>query len=515
MFNLAFYPSHNAAVAISLDDQILEVVEIERLFNLKNASLVWWDKYENTTELVTEVEQYFRLKYGAKKYGTVISNSPTHELDKIFHAEQYISLPHHQAHAYSALYQSPFEKALIFSFDGGSDEGCFNVYVGEKQKSLEKIYSNHIDYAVSYMMPAHYIKDIKQENIYTGNLVYAGKLMGLAAYGRVNWKYIEPLTEFYKGTMQGPLETAQQRFLQIFERFGIRDDSTRLEGQAAWDLAATNQYVFEHLVEEESQALLNQYPDLPIILVGGCALNIIYNTRLSRKRTVFVPPNPNDCGIAVGLLCSVIHPRDVVDCTYIGSEVWDRGELAKILYQRQGRFLDLNQLCDDLIAGKIYGVVRGRSEHGPRALGNRSIICDPTIYGMKDTLNARVKGREYYRPFAPVVRLEDVNKYFYWNKESRWMSFCPKVREEYQGVLQAITHADGTARVQTVTREQNEFLYDLLTTMNEKKGIGVILNTSFNVAGKPILNTYKDALWVLDNKDMDGLILENYSIKRY
>jgi carbamoyltransferase len=134
--------------------------------------------------------------------------------------------------------------------------------------------------------------------------------------------------------------------------------------------------------------------------------------------------------------------------------------------------------------------------------------------GIKDVLNSRVKGREYYRPFAPVVRLEDVNEYFEWDKESRWMSFCPKVREEYRDILSAITHVDGTARVQTVTREQNEFLYDLLTAIDKLIGIGVLLNTSFNVDGKPILNSYKEGMWVLNNKELDGVVFENYYIQK-
>jgi carbamoyltransferase len=203
-----------------------------------------------------------------------------------------------------------------------------------------------------------------------------------------------------------------------------------------------------------------------------------------------------------------------IDCTYLGSEVRDKNELTRILFERRGVKLNINKLSDELIDGKIVGVVRGRCEQGPRALGNRSIICDPTIDGMKDILNARVKGREYYRPFAPVVRLEDVNKYFEWDRESKWMGYCPAVREEYKDILKAITHVDGTARVQTVTKEQNSFLYDLLTIMSYKKGIGVLLNTSFNIAGRPILNSYKDALWVLDNKDMDAVVLEDYYITK-
>ena len=132
---------------------------------------------------------------------------------------------------------------------------------------------------------------------------------------------------------------------------------------------------------------------------------------------------------------------------------------------------------------------------------------------MKETLNKKVKNREYYRPFAPVVRLKDVSKYFEFNGESRYMTFCPKVKEEYRETLESITHIDGTARIQTVTSLQNPFLYELLSMVEEKTGIGILLNTSFNIAGKPILNTYRDAIWILNNTDLDSILLEEYYIK--
>jgi carbamoyltransferase len=185
------------------------------------------------------------------------------------------------------------------------------------------------------------------------------------------------------------------------------------------------------------------------------------------------------------------------DINYHAYEQWDPSIVAK----------DINE-------GKIIGVVQGCSEHGPRALGHRSIICNPSIPEMKDILNHKVKHREWYRPFAPVVRLEDVSKYFEWDKESRWMSFCPLVKEEWREKLPAITHVDGTARVQTVTKEQNEWLYNLLTEFNELTGIGVLLNTSFNVNGKPILSTYKDAFEIYNKTELDCLLLEDYYIRK-
>ena len=516
MFNLGFFGSHNAGLAISFEGEVLEVVELERLIDKKNAAFFYWGHHENIVELLTEIKTYFETKYGVTSYDNVVHNSVANQSFKIFPANNYTSLPHHQAHAYSGLYQSKYKQALIISFDGGSDEGFFNIYLADKSSStpVEKIYEGGKDYAVAYMMPAHFISDIKQEGIFIGNLVYAGKLMGLSSFGKVREEYLAPLREFYFSSTTGDIRLTLSRFIELFTPFGITSEKTRLEGDQAKDLAASNQYIFEELFEEETKNILEQYKELPLILTGGCALNILLNTRLARVRETFISPNPNDAGLAVGLVCSRVRPGTPVDTTYIGPEVWDRNELPRILHERKGVKNTVQDLAEKLIAGAIIGVVRGRSEHGPRALGNRSIICDPTIGEMKDTLNAKVKGREYFRPFAPVVRLEDVNKYFNWDKESRWMSFCPEVKDEYKEVLKAVTHIDGTARVQTVTRKQNDFLYDLLTEMHDRKGIGVLLNTSFNIAGKPILNTYKDALWVLDNKAMDGLLFEDYFIEK-
>jgi carbamoyltransferase len=223
-----------------------------------------------------------------------------------------------------------------------------------------------------------------------------------------------------------------------------------------------------------------------------------------------------------------LKPEQPVDITYKGLPILDKNTLAQNLaeYPYVRRLMDRDEeyhpfeqweksiLVDDLIEGKIVGIVQGQAEHGPRALGHRSIICNPSIPEMKDTLNAKVKNREWYIPFAPVVRLEDVSKYFEFEGDSRWMSFCPKVREEWREKLAAITHVDFTARVQTVTKEQNEFLYNLLTEFNDKTGIGVLLNTSFNVNGKPILSTYKDAFEIYNKTQLDCLLLEDFYIRK-
>jgi carbamoyltransferase len=218
------------------------------------------------------------------------------------------------------------------------------------------------------------------------------------------------------------------------------------------------------------------------------------------------------------MMLNHLKPDIAYDSTYSGTGLLDIDTLPMKIqgvgFSMKSRKLNIENLAKDIESGKIVGVARGNAEHGPRALGNRSIICNPAIADMKDVLNAKVKHREWYRPFAPVVRLEDVNKYFEWNKESRWMSFCPKVKEEWKSKLAAITHVDGTARVQTVTKEQNEFIYNLLTEFEKLTGVGVLLNTSFNVDGKPILSTIQDAFTILEKTELDALVIENTYIKK-
>lgn len=530
MFNLSFHGSHNASIAISKDNKILECVEFERLLSKKNAALFFYESPNCPQNYIKEVYEYFKNKYGAIEYEYILANSikvSDFDISEIIPHQKLYFIPHHICHASSAFYQSPYKKALIISFDGGSDEGFFNIYFGERGKELEKLYSGEMDYAISYMMPAHCIKDIRREEIYTGNLVYSGKLMGYVGYGKVNEDMIEKLEVFYKSNTYDNIVESLDRFVDIFSSYGIRgrmiSTNSRLSDEE-WikysltyfseedgkDIATTNQYVFEKLFLEEITPFLEKYPDIPLVITGGCGLNIINNTSLSKIRELFVPPNPSDVGLAVGMLCDLIKPDEPVDTTYIGSPVWDRQNLSRHIYERPSSEYDYNRLSKEIISGGIIGVVRGGSEHGPRALGNRSILCDATNPKMKDYLNSEIKNREWFRPFSPVVRLEDVNKYFEFDGESRWMTFCPKVRDQYKEMLSSVIHIDGTARVQTVTREQNEFLYDLLTEIDYIRGNAVLLNTSFNVAGKPILNTYEEAFWMLDNKNLCGIVLEDY-----
>jgi carbamoyltransferase len=521
MFNLAVYSGHNASITISQDDTILEVLEIERFANYKNAGLMWFLPMYDPTKTIKEILLYFKIKYGAQEYENLMCNQDDTAMYqnvykgkdnfvKLFNAKNLIEVHHQEAHAYGAFYQSDLQDANIITFDGGGNDGCFNFYKANRNAGVT---FTRMDYEYNlgerYAEIGQYSTSIKREESRIKYLVYPGKLMGLCGYGEVKEAYIEPIRNFYKGHQQSE-ELKNLNYKTLQSALNLPDE---LSGQIELDIAATSQKVFEDIFYEVSKKEIEESND-NLILSGGCALNILNNTKVNNITKTFVPANPNDCGLSLGFMLKYLKPKKEFDTTYMGPEVWDRFQLSEYIHNYKGTALDEAKIIEDIIIGKILGIVQGRSEIGPRALGNRSIICNPCLPGMKDTLNAKVKNREYYRPFAPIVRLEDVNKYFEFNQESRWMSYCPKVKKEYIDVLKAITHVDGTARVQTVTKDQNELLYNMLTIMEQKTGIGVLLNTSFNIAGKPILNTYKDAIWMLENTQMDGLILENYYIKK-
>lgn len=520
--NIAFHGSHNASVVVENNNKILSIIEIERFLNTKNAGYAQYLTSATRPFLIKEILAYIQTEYGITKFkNCYYSNTDTLEGDHKVHyerlipAENYINCLHHESHAACAFYQTDYNEALIVSFDGGGSDGFFNIYHAKDRYNIQLVDKFNMDLGFPYMSFGDYLDDIRIEHsLSIGNLVYAGKIMGLCSYGKVNNEWLPYFENYYKQKPDGL--NYLQLLYELSQKTGlVFDRNNRLKDQIAWDVAKTSQIAFENVFIELLNPFLQKFPNIPLILVGGCALNILLNTRLKQTldREIFIPPNPNDCGIATGMILSAIKPQNAIDITYSGISILDKNKLMMILESHYGSIpLDMNILVENLINGLIVGVVRGNSEHGPRALGNRSIICNPMYPNMKDILNQKVKNREWYRPFAPVCRLEDVSKYFEFSGESRWMQFCPNVKEEWRNKLISITHIDNTARVQTVTREQNEWLYDLITLFEQKTGVGVLLNTSFNVNGKPILSTYDDAIKVFENTQMDRLILDNYYI---
>jgi len=428
------------------------------------------------------------------------------------------NVDHHVAHAAAAFYQSPFDHSLLISYDGGGNDGTFRTFIGRRGTGVTPLAVDFpLNLGIPYRALANPIADIHKPDD-GKERTNAGKLMGLAAYGTVRPEWIGPMASYYQAcstiAMTGTMYLrVLDRLRDLGKEIGVCLSRDALSGADAYDLARTGQHVFEMLFLERVLPLVKKYA-LPICISGGCALNVLMNQRLSEITglPMFVPPNPNDCGLALGAILFVTNPRDPVEATYSGVPPLDGHQLpARVaeLGAVEARAADVARL---LSQGAVVAVMRGNSEHGPRALGNRSILCDPSIKGMKDRLNLRVKFREAFRPYAPVVRAEDAGLYFEntGQNEMPYMSFNPTVRVQWRDAFASAVHVDGTARVQTVTREQNRWLTEVLTEFHKLKGYGALLNTSFNVKGKPMVATISDALTVFLSTDIDYLVIDDW-----
>ena len=299
-------------------------------------------------------------------------------------------------------------------------------------------------------------------------------------------------------------------------RLGVNLCKNALAGTDAFDLACTAQHVFELLFLERVLPLVQKHR-LPVCISGGCALNVLTNQRLASlvDVSIFVPPNPNDCGLTLGALLLDSKPILPANVTYSGAPILDLSILSDAVSRFGAMHAGPREIAQVLSEGCVLAVLRGNSEHGPRALGNRSLLCDPAVPNMKHRLNTRVKFRETFRPYAPVIRACDVNMYFENGKhDMSFMSFNPTVKMQWRAALASACHVDFTARVQTVTATQNFWLYDVLTEFEKRTGHGALLNTSFNSKGLPMITRISDALDVYFSTDIDCLLIEDWLFRK-
>lgn len=426
---------------------------------------------------------------------------------------------HHQSHAAAAFLTAPTHRAAILTTDAVGEWATLSVGNGERQpngattiRSLREIRFPH-SLGMLYSTFTAYLGFKVNEDEY--------KVMGLAAFGRPT--LLEQVRKLIRRTPDGGFAldldyfefhtTAERCYSSRFiELFGAPRnpyepiDFEAAEGQRFADCAASVQRVLEDTLVEMARAL-HQETGLPdLCLGGGVALNGVANTRIlteSGFERVFVPPAPGDAGCAMGaaLYADRIHfgnpDRDIPDHPFWGPPV-DGSELARVA-REDGQFVEeceegalVNRIADDLAAGRVVGWMDGALELGPRALGHRSILAAPHTAEMRDRLNHDIKYREPFRPFAPVVPIEVADRYFDLppggTRLARFMSGVFPVRREWRSRLQAITHVDGTARLQALEPEMAPRLHALLEAYWRRSGMPVLLNTSFNLAGEPIAN---------------------------
>mgnify|MGYP001546539571 CR=1 FL=1 len=487
-YYLGIYGSHNSALALGCrnskgEPKILEVVELERFVNIKNGAFSFHFPIIDGNIQIRKILQSWQKKYNFSQFEEVLHDAVESDILQAIPFKRETHVMHHKAHTYNGFYHQREENALVISFDGGSGDGFFNISTFTDNQ-YERIGKVEIDICVPYAAVAHYLSPIKREsNWWWGNLVYPGKLMGLSSYGEYHYNYATKLEKYFRLQDRDNVNFAHENFQKVFQIDGSKRFNQRESELLAWN----TQFVFEKLFKEHVTPYIEKYPHHKLIFTGGGALNIINNT----KWKAFVSPNPDDRGIALG--CLLTRLPIFVDSTYLGNLPYDELPLNK-------KRITVEEVVGWLKDGEIIGVIQGRAEHGARALGNRSIICLP-YEGFKEKLNKKVKHRESYRPFGAVCREEDAEKYFETDEiDTRWMVNNVIVKSKD---IPAVTHVDGTCRLQTVTKDSNKLLYEILGH------IPVLINTSLNIQGKPIANTYHDALAI---KGLDRVITDAFYI---
>ena len=461
-----------------------------------------------------------------------------------------VTVSHHIAHAYSAFAACPFEEGAIMVVDGVGNY-CVDVrernqltegvnplareaesyyrFQGSKLETLKKVWLEPVRGFMSdefFFMPGLGALYSRVSSYIFADWNKCGEVMGLAPYGRPD--RIKPLLHIKDGRLDVPEWTAE------FNKPWSPDSDPEWEESPSvkhWeDLAWRVQDDTEELLLKRAIWLRETTGAKNLCIAGGVGLNCVANGRIVREAgfdNVWIQPASGDDGIAIG--CAYYghlelqkKPRSfVMDHAYLGRPYSDKdveAAVSKGLARLETVVRGSGDICAEaaelLSQGHVLGWFQGRSEFGPRALGNRSILADPRSPEMKDKLNKRVKHRQAFRPFAPIVLAERASEIFEGEEESPFMLVAKRVRPQWKDRIPAIVHVDGTARVQTVRHETNERLYRLLKAFEALTGVPVLINTSFNVKGEPIVESPRDAVECFLSTGIDDLVLHDRLVRK-
>lgn len=435
---------------------------------------------------------------------------------------------HHFCHAASSYFVSPFEESAILVMDAMSEIECTSFYKAKGNK-IKKILSYNFPHSLGFL----YSTFTDYLGFRSNNDEY--KVMGLASFGKS--VYLEKLKDVVRIKDDGEIRLNYSYFDKYFrgkdyvnEKFFSVFGPKRSPGEKLTDRHADIAASLQSFLEESVMKMAEHLHDASgldnLCLAGGVALNCTNNGKLLADgpfKNIFIQPACHDAGGALGSALLVKHSilgstdREELKSAYLGAEfsndqIKKQLDASKLSYKY---YDNIAKKAAELIAsGNIIGWFQGRAEWGPRALGNRSILADPTRADMKDLINTHIKHREEFRPFAPSVAAEDVGKFFEGVRESPFMLFVVNTTELAKKSIPAVVHIDGTSRVQTVTRQANPLYYSLLKEFEAIKGVPVLLNTSFNVNREPIVNSPADAVRCFYSTGIDYLVMGNYVLSK-
>lgn len=436
---------------------------------------------------------------------------------------------HHYSHAAYTYFTSPFKESAIIIADGVGEWTTTSFGTGKDQ---------HIQMYKDIRWPHSLGLLYSAFTYFLGFQVNEGeyKVMGLSAYGQPKF-YDIIMDKLIDVKDDGSFKLNQKYFAYTYDnvmtnsKFAELFDMTPRNSkdkisQIHFDIAASVQKVLEDIMLKIVNYVHQQTQMENLCLGGGVALNGLANYRIlteSPFKNIHIPPSPGDAGSSIGSALYEYYNHNktshvkIATTAYLGPSYSDK-ECEKLLktrnasYQKYERRDLLEKTADLIQKGNVVGWFQGRMEWGPRALGNRSILADPRVASMKDTLNIKIKHRESFRPFAPSILEEHATDYFDLNVSSPYMLFIAKIKQPNK--IPAVTHNDGTGRLQTVAHDSNSLYYDLIKEFYKKTNIPVLINTSMNVMGEPIVNTPNQAYVMLETTNMDFLVMESFIVKR-
>lgn len=434
----------------------------------------------------------------------------------------FIDYHHHLTHAATACYSSPFIESACAVIDSFGENGSIAFY-HFKNQHLTQLYETKGTGSIGF----YYMKitELCGFNWLKGE---EWKVMGLAPYGKLD----QELYQLLKNTISVHDFECQHNSNHLFTHLATlekfkRNNDTPIE-QAA-DLAFTGQYFFAELMTHLLQHLQQVTGCNNLTLGGGCALNSSLNGQIKNQtdfEQIFIPSAPADDGTALGAAWLALHhdqpnlpisKENKLLSPYLGSTISDDAIKRLIHYNCALNIQHLpDTICEItaklLAKGQLIGWIQGRAEFGPRALGNRSILADPRHADTKDRINQQIKFRESFRPFAPSVLHEHADEFFEQYHESPYMDKTLSIRDSKKDQIAATCHIDGTGRLQTVKEEWNPRFHSLISLFYQQTQIPVLLNTSFNVMGKPLVHSLEDALSVFLTTGLDALVINDYLI---
>ncbi|HEY3919584.1 MAG TPA: carbamoyltransferase C-terminal domain-containing protein [Stellaceae bacterium] len=514
---------HDSAAVLLKDGEIVAGIEEERLTRIKHCNKsffgsirfcldsagIGFDDVDYFAFYVTEPFLDVSLKAmhlhrpqtgGLENARSLLNRMFEREFGRTPRPERLRFVNHHFTHAMSAYGLSGFDDSLILAIDGAG-ENISTLVAEMRDNRFTELATKPVEHSLGFF----YLEVIR----FLGYSIFDEyKVMGLAPYGDAG-RFRELFTSFYTLKPDGDYEIHKERIFSLYEKMVPRrrgEEFNQMHKDVAAALQEALEAIFFHLLSHyRAKTGLSR-----LALAGGVAQNSTMNGKLIASGLfddVYVSPSAADSGCSIGAALAVAHEvapqRRRVETVYWGTDIGDNRKIGRAL-ERWSAFLDLRrsdnvteEAAELMARGGVIGWVQGRSEFGPRALGNRSILADPRPAEHKDKINAMIKKREAYRPFAPSVlaeRAADVFEVPPGHKSFPFMSFVINVREKWRPVLGAITHTDGTARLQTVSREQNPRYWELISAFERRTGVPLLLNTSFNNNAEPIVDSVEDAV---------------------